>query len=535
MEDGYRKESMMGWTRRNGVVLSFTLLLTLVGHYALDRRHHARIDRLVEAFTDRANHEIDLIYDDLEEQATCVLTDCSVDEPSDSASSLPGIRLSLPPRQISQVSGTDDDSSEQQTPQSVPEPIDGNTQPEEVADLQEENEPDAQPPDASAVRRVIDEEMAGSSGEERDIWYQELKSIPAGVVRDLLQVRKQLRSLPRGLHQPDSPFTSSASTSSANPSSTSTAPRRGSDVAEKPRFSEPIRVAEVTAEPVSQSYRPSSFGWSETTKAIDRAVSLSKHNIANSMTPGFKRLQWHFVDAYAESLTDVDSIHSSPTEESNLQTENSPGGIRFHDKLTHSQAEISGQGCRITTPILDLKQGTLLPTGRTLDLAIDGNGYFCVHINGVPTWSRCGTMVLNRDRQLSLLVSDSPAPLQPIVTIPDAVQEIQITAQGEVRVLVNPGADPQSVGKIELALFTSPEQLRPIGKTLLAQTEESGSPVLGEPESMGRGSLQQGFIEQSNVDVDRELSLLEELRRLMDVLPNHPRPVTAQSPSSGSR
>ena len=97
------------------------------------------------------------------------------------------------------------------------------------------------------------------------------------------------------------------------------------------------------------------------------------------------------------------------------------------------------------------------------------------------------------------------------------------------------GADPQSVGRLQLARFACPERLRPVGTTLLAATEASGAADLGDPEASGRGAIQQGCLEQSNVDVESELADIERLQSLLKSLPTQARPVTAGGAAPASR
>ena len=478
----------MGWRRHSGAMVSLALLVTVAGHYALQRHFEARFQNLV------ADSRLDgdfqpgpplMPLDDEGPSAIPRFLD-QTDRPQ-------RFQQILPALQIRQDGDNEVVSSKPPRPQPVPDPADATP----LADAGKSpaaapGEP-AEIADDNAVRRVIDEELLGSSREERDIWYDELKSIPAGVVRDLLQVRKQLRSLPRALHKADAP---------------ASVPARAA-----------LRTAEISAEPASQSRRQPFPDWTPTLAALEQATSLSRHNLSSSLTPGYKRIRWHLVDAYG-SVSDEAA-----------DAEAAAGEATRPSRLTPVQVE----GCRLAVPLLDLKQGTLVETSKPLDLAIDGDGFYVVMLHGKQVFTRCGAIGLDAQRRLCLTLVEESAVLQPPVTIPDDAREIQITAAGEVLVLRVAGADPQSVGRVQLARFASPERLRPIGATLLAANEATGAAELGAADVGGRGAIQQGCLEQSNVDVETELADIERLQSLLLSLPTAARPVTASGPAPSSR
>jgi flagellar basal body rod protein FlgG len=333
----------------------------------------------------------------------------------------------------------------------------------------------------AAVRSVIERELAHTSREERDIWFDELKSLPAGVVRDLLQVRKQLRQLPR---------------------LTGGAPEKIASV-EVP----PPRPREIQAEPASQRIRfqlPEDFS---TSSAIELAVSQLRHNLMNAATPGFKRLRVTLIDSYLES---------SPSQSFNPTV----GG-----------SGIQGQGCRVAPIQLDLKQGTLKSTGRQLDLAIEGDGFFLFRQGDKELLTRCGALSLDRDRQLCLAIADASVLLHPIIKIPEDYREIEVSANGTVNILRSSDATLTAIGQIPLGRVASPARLQPVGGTMFMATDESGPVTIGVAMAEGLGELQQGFLEQSNVDFQAELDEIEELTMILKALPPaNSRPMTASGP-----
>jgi len=330
-----------------------------------------------------------------------------------------------------------------------------------------------------AVRAVIEEELAGSSREERDIWYEELKSIPAGVVRDLLQVRKQLRSLPRALHRMDPLPT-------------------------------PPRVADVTAEPVSQSRRAGASDWSSTLAALELAMSISRHNLANSTTPGFKRIRALLVDTQGIQWQDESGDHGS-------------------------SAAVSPGGCRIAETILDLEQGVIRTTGRPLDVAVDGEGFLVGKAGDRVVYTRYGVLIPDAQRRLCFAIAADAVPLDPEIVLPADAREIQISATGHVQAVSGDGSDPVPLGQILLARFPSPERLTGVGGGLLAPNARSGAADVGEPSVGGRGGLQQGSLELSNVETERELEAIEQWQTLLKSFPVISRPLTASGQDAHSR
>jgi flagellar basal-body rod protein FlgG len=472
----------MGWTRHTGTVVSFACLASIVANYAVHRHFERRMqERPVAVARPHQMPPGSLVF------KGPLPVDPIVDVDAIPASAIPRVleefEHSSPLGAVTPALQTSESTELEKSPSPVPLPNDG-------VPIGEQTPTDAEAPetpDSHAVRIVIDEELSGSSREERDIWYDELKSLPAGVVRDLLQVRKQLRALPRALHTMD-------------PIEPVPAPR----------------VAELNAEPASQTRRQTLPDWVPATSALEQASSIARHNLANSTTPGFKRLRVILVDSYSSSWRTESDAEAAADAASPLPP-------------------LQVEGCRLIEPQLDLKPGTLHQTDRRLDLAIDGEGFFVAIWKENPVYTRCGAMVLDAQRRICLAVAEGSAPLQPVIAIPSDAREIQITATGNVMVLRARGADPESVGQIHLAQFPSPTRLRPAGGTLLVATEASGAAELGAADVEGRGVIQQGCLEQSNVEVEEELADIEQWQSLLKSFPSVSRPVTASGPEPRSR
>ena len=144
--------------------------------------------------------------------------------------------------------------------------------------------------------------------------------------------------------------------------------------------------------------------------------------------------------------------------------------------------------------------------------------------------TRCGAFTLDRDRQLCLVVTSEIAVLQPPIKIPIEAREIQISAQGIVTMLQSDETELTQIGQLQLGRVPSPARLSPVGNTLLVANEASGTVVNGTPMANAFGEIQQGCLEESNVDFERELDEIDTLSTILKALPlQSSRPATARS------
>jgi flagellar basal-body rod protein FlgG len=465
----------MGWTRHTGTVVSLAVLASVVANIAVHRHFEDRAQRLTTAAEPYPGA---LIFD-----ALSAMPDDGKASPI--PRSLEDLELTQPKGLLTlalQSVETDDANG-----QSIPKPV---PLPQEAAPI-EENEPSDEPHgkgsfEHQAVRSVIEDELSESSREERDIWFDELKTLPAGVVRDLLQVRKQLRSLPRALHKQDAPAVAAP------------------------------RIAELPAEPASQTRRQMQPDWIPTISALEQASTLARHNIANSTTWGYKRLRINLVDAYEEGWHDAAERRSDVAEPTPLNL-------------------LPVQGCHLGEILLDMSEGVEESTGNDLDLAIQGDGFFIATRNDKPVYTRCGSLTLDGQRRLCLALPEGSLLLDPVVTIPANCIEVQISASGTVSAFRNADVAAEAIGQIKIARFPNSSRLRPVGSTLLIPTAGSGSAEIGDPEKDGRGLIVQGFLELSNVDSEKELRDIEQWRQLLQSFPSTSRPLTASGKEPHSR
>src|SRR6201996_8539268 len=212
-------------------------------------------------------------------------------------------------------------------------------------------------------------------------------------------------------------------------------------------------------------------------------MSVTANNLANVATNGFKRSRAVFDDLLYQNVTQVGASTSQNTY--------APTGLQL------------GTGVRVVATERSYTQGSLDQTGNALDLAIQGRGFFQVlQPDGTVAYTRDGSFQTNAQGQL---VTMSGYHLQPAITIPTGAQSITIGTDGVVSVQVAGQSAPTQVGQVQLADFINPAGLQTVGGNLLVESAASGSPTTGNPGITGLGTLVQGSVEASNVNVVQEM------------------------------
>lgn len=208
-------------------------------------------------------------------------------------------------------------------------------------------------------------------------------------------------------------------------------------------------------------------------------MDVISNNLANVNTTGFKTARTVFQDLLYQNMTQPGGQSSQTTEY--------PSGLQVGTGVTPVASE------RLMT------EGNLTQTGNSLDVAINGEGFFQVmQPSGTIAYTRDGTFQVNNQGQV---VTASGYLVQPTITIPSTAQSITIGNDGTVSVTIPGQSAAQQVGTIQLANFINPAGLQSIGGNLYLQTGASGSPTTGQPTLNGLGSVQQGYLEGSNVNV----------------------------------
>lgn len=207
------------------------------------------------------------------------------------------------------------------------------------------------------------------------------------------------------------------------------------------------------------------------------------HNLANVNTTGFKKSRVEFEDLMYQETRAAGSSASASTE--------APVGLEV------------GLGTRAVATSRNFSSGNLRSTSAPLDLAIEGEGFFQIALpNGTTAYSRSGTF--HRDAQ-GLIVTNEGYAVQPNITIPPTATSISISKDGIVSAVIPGQTASQNLGTLELASFANAAGLRPMGGNLFTATSASGDPETGAPGTDARGSLAQGFVEDSNVSVVEEM------------------------------
>jgi flagellar basal-body rod protein FlgG len=207
------------------------------------------------------------------------------------------------------------------------------------------------------------------------------------------------------------------------------------------------------------------------------------HNLANVSTNGFKREHVVFEDLMYQNLRQAGANSSEQTQ--------LPTGLQV------------GLGTRAVATARNFSQGNFQQTTNNLDVAIKGQGFFQVQMpDGTTAYTRDGSFQVDSNGQL---VTNTGYAVQPGITIPAQAQSVTIAPDGTVSVTMPGQATAQSVGQLQLANFVNPAGLEPRGGNLFAETTASGTPNTSAAGSNGLGTLQQGFVETSNVNVVEEL------------------------------
>jgi flagellar basal-body rod protein FlgG len=218
-------------------------------------------------------------------------------------------------------------------------------------------------------------------------------------------------------------------------------------------------------------------------EALQLNIDNIANNLANVNTTGFKQRRTQFQDLIYQNLVAPGSSASSSTEV--------PTGLQI------------GLGTRAVSNEIIFLQGDYVETQNELDLVIEGRGFFQVRLpNGEIAYTRGGAFHLDREGNL---VTSSGDPIEPQITIPREATKISIALDGTISVELPNQTDMQEAGRIELTTFSNPAGLNSIGRNLYRQTTASGDPVTGNAGENGMGTLRQGYLEQSNVNIVREM------------------------------
>jgi flagellar basal-body rod protein FlgG len=224
-------------------------------------------------------------------------------------------------------------------------------------------------------------------------------------------------------------------------------------------------------------------------------MDVIANNLANVNTSGFKKSRADFQDLFYQNMRIAGAASSSSSE---VPTSNQ-----------------IGLGTKVGAVAKIFSQGDYKQTGNELDLALDGRGFFQITTpDGEIAYSRSGAFKLDGDGNV---VNSDGYLLQPQITIPSNAIQLTVGNDGTVTVLNAGETAPSEVGSIETARFANPAGLTGIGKNLFLESETSGTPTTGTPGEDGLGTINQGYLEASNVNIVEEMVAMIMAQRAYEI------------------
>lgn len=212
-------------------------------------------------------------------------------------------------------------------------------------------------------------------------------------------------------------------------------------------------------------------------------LDVISNNIANLSTYGYKKVRAQFQDLLSQTIRTAGAQTGQGTYQ--------PVGIEI------------GLGTKTSATTRIFTTGTLQSTDRSLDMAIAGDGFFQVTLDdGSFAYTRDGAWQMDQNGQL---VTSDGYQLQPPITIPNNANEIVVSQAGIVSCSTGSNSEQTQLGQIQLVKFQNPSGLKAIGHNLYRETNASGTPLQGTAGEEGYGTIEQGFIEGSNVQMVEEL------------------------------
>lgn len=214
-------------------------------------------------------------------------------------------------------------------------------------------------------------------------------------------------------------------------------------------------------------------------------IDTIANNVSNVNTTGYKKVRAEFQDLLSQTLSAAGTLGDQGTTD--------PVGLQV------------GLGVVVSATQKVFLPGSIVSSGNPLDLAIQGEGFFQVQMDsGQVAFTRDGTW--KRDANGTIVTSDG-LPLQPAITIPSDTTEIVISQNGTVSVRQSGQQTLNQVGQIQLVRFANPAGLESMGRNLYINTPASGDPIQGTAGQgeFGRTTINQGYLENSNVQIVEEL------------------------------
>jgi flagellar basal-body rod protein FlgG len=230
-------------------------------------------------------------------------------------------------------------------------------------------------------------------------------------------------------------------------------------------------------------------------EAQQMQLDIISNNLANVSTNGFKKSHAVFEDLMYQNLRQVGS---NTSDQATL-----PTGLQV------------GLGVRTVATSRNFSQGSLQQTGNNMDVAVQGNGFFQLTMpDGTTGYTRDGSFQIDSQGRM---VNSSGLPLASNITVPANATNVSVATDGKVTATIPGTTALQTIGTITLASFINPAGLEPKGQNVYAESAASGQPNVGNPNANGLGSLMQGFVETSNVNVVQELVTMIQTQRAYEM------------------
>jgi len=218
-------------------------------------------------------------------------------------------------------------------------------------------------------------------------------------------------------------------------------------------------------------------------KAQQTNMDVQANNIANVSTDGFKKSRAEFEDLM-------------------YQTQVEPGAATGANSVSPTGVQV-GLGVKTSAVTKDFEQGSTKVTNNAFDVEIRGQGFFPVQTpNGQIAYTRDGAFKKGPDGKLQ---DKNGNALQPEIVVPPNATGVEISATGQVQIIMENATQPQNIGQIQLVGFVNPAGLKSMGGNLFMPTASSGLPQQGQPGQNGLGTVAQGQLETSNVNIVDEM------------------------------
>lgn len=230
-------------------------------------------------------------------------------------------------------------------------------------------------------------------------------------------------------------------------------------------------------------------------EAQDTRMRVIANNLANVSTTGFKRDRANFSTlAYQDARV---------------------AGQQSSNETAYATGLNLGTGVALQATTRMEAQGQLQSTGNALDLALSGDGFFQVTLpGGQLAYTRAGNFSRSAE---GVLVTAQGYPLQPAITVPEGAGSITVAPDGTVSATLPGANEATTLGQITISSFANPQGLKSIGDNFLIETGASGNAQVGVAGDAGRGQIQQGYLEASNVNVVEELVDMIECQRAYEI------------------